>query len=430
MTTGFKVILKVLENRNYRWYIAGNLCSVTGNWIQRVAMGWLTWELTGSGAWLGIIAFADLFPTFVIGLLAGAISDRTNPLRMLRLIQWLAVAQGAGLALITFMGIVTIEWLVVFAMARGVIVAFSRPPRMTVVYQIAGRDLLSSAIGVNAMVMNSSRFVGPALGGLLVAGFGVGWAFGANAVTFVIFSLCLMMIRLPEDQSPAIREGKAKETGLFQASLEGVRYVNETRSILVMLIILSGMALLARPFTELLPGFASEVFGRGVDGFSTMLSLHGVGAVAGGYLLARRGGTQGLVRVANRALLVSATALILFTTVPSYPLALVVMVVTGATFVIQGIAIQTLIQTKVAPAMRGRVMSIYGIVARGGPALGALMMGLASSVIGLNGPVLAGAILCLGLWAWTARHGTELARRLEPSPEPRRQPPAGTDASA
>ncbi|HSR56412.1 MAG TPA: MFS transporter, partial [Alphaproteobacteria bacterium] len=108
---GFDHIKRAFENRNYRLFVCGNLASTTGNWVQRVAMGWLTWELTHSGAWLGIIAFADLFPTFAIGLFAGAVSDRVDSLKMLRITQMFAIVQAVGLTAVTLSGIVTVEWL-------------------------------------------------------------------------------------------------------------------------------------------------------------------------------------------------------------------------------------------------------------------------------------------------------------------------------
>jgi MFS family permease len=413
--SGFQVIRQTFANRNYRLYVIGNLFSTSGNWVQRVAMGWLTWELTNSAGWLGVIAFADMFPTFVIGLMAGALVDRTDSMRLLRWSQVLQFIQVAALAATVFTGIVTVWWLLFFALVRGVLVAFNRPARMTTVYYIIGREHLSSAIAINSMIFNSSRFVGPALGGALTALGGAGWAFAYNAFTYLAFVVILLMIKIP----PTTIEGK-KKTGLWRDSIDGVRYALGQSGIMFLLIVMLLDSIFVRPFIDLLPGFADKVFGRGVDAYSTMLALHGIGAMIGGYYLAGRGGVAGFTRLLVASLLLLALSLLIFTTVHVYWVALPIMFLTGIGFVIQGVAIQTMLQTSVVPEMRGRVMGIYGVVGRGGPALGALVMGWLSEFFGLPMTVGAGAVLCLLLWAWaTTRQGqmaAELEKEIEQSP--------------
>jgi MFS family permease len=406
--SGLAIIREVFANRNYRYYVTGNLFSTSGNWVQRVAMGWLTWDLTNSAAWLGMMAFADLFPTFLIGLFAGALVDRTDSMRVLKTTQMLSLAQAAGLTLVVFTGHVTVWWLLFFALLRGIIVAFNRPARMTTVYYICGREHLSSAIAINSMVFNSSRFVGPALGGALTAAWGVGWAFTYNAFSYLVFLVMLMLIRIPSTKI----EGK-KRGGLLRESWDGVRYAYGQAGILFLLIVMLLDSLFVRPFIDLLPGFADKVFGRGVDAYSTMLTIHGIGAMLGGYFLASRGGVAGFVRLMVWSLILLAVSLIIFTTVRVYWVALPIMFITGLAFVVQGVAIQTLLQTSVQADMRGRVMGIYGVVARGGPALGALIMGWLSEIFGLPTPVAVGAVLCMVLWLWARTRQGPMAAELE-----------------
>lgn len=409
--SGLQVIRQTFENRNYRLYVIGNLFSTSGNWVQRVAMGWLTWELTHSAAWLGIIAFADMFPTFIIGLMAGALVDRTDSMRLLRLTQVLQFIQVAVMAAMTFSGHITIWWLLFFALVRGVLVAFNRPARMTTVYHIIGREHLSSAIAINSMIFNSSRFIGPALGGALTALGGPGWAFAYNACTYLAFVAILIMIRIP----PTAIAGK-RHTGLWKDSIDGVRYALGQGGIMFLLIVMLLDSIFVRPFIDLLPGFADKVFGRGVDAYSAMLAVHGIGAMLGGYYLASRGGVAGFTRLLVASLLLLALSLLIFTTVHVYWVALPVMFLTGIGFVIQGVAIQTMLQTSVVPEMRGRIMGIYGVVGRGGPALGALAMGWLSEFFGLPLTVGAGAALCLLLWAWATTRQSRMAAELERDP--------------
>ncbi|MCZ6447954.1 MAG: MFS transporter [Alphaproteobacteria bacterium] len=405
---GLDNIRRAFTNRNYALFVIGNLMSTSGNWVQRVAMGWLTWELTHSGAWLGIVVFADLFPTFVLGLFAGALADRTDALKLLRFTQMFAIAQATGLAMVTFAGWVNVEWLLFFALFRGVVIAFNRPPRMTLVYNIVGREALSSAIAINAMVFNLTRFIGPVLGGAIVAWWGAGWAFAFNGLSYVAFAVILFMM----DIAPTER-GPAKKTGLGSETWEGVRYAFNHAGIALGLVILLLTSLFVRPFTELLPGIASAVFQRGVNGYSTLLALHGIGAVAAGFWLAARGGVRGYTTIIVWSLLVVSISLIVFAIAGNFWVALPIMAITGGAFVIQGVAIQTLLQTTVATEFRGRVMASYGIVARGGPALGALAMGGISEFLGLSAPVAGGAVLCLCLWAWVVRRKRRIRDALE-----------------
>ena len=405
---GLGNIRRAFTNRNYTLFVIGNLMSTSGNWVQRVAMGWLTWELTHSGAWLGIIAFVDLFPTFVLGLLAGALADRTDALKLLRFTQMFAIAQAIGLAMVTFAGWVTVEWLLFFALFRGLVIAFNRPPRMTLVYNIVGREALSSAIAINAMVFNLTRFIGPVLGGAIVAWWGAGWAFAFNGLSYAGFAVILFMI----DIAPTER-GPTEKTGLGSETWDGVRYAFNNVGIGLGLVILLLTSLFVRPFTELLPGIASAVFQRGVNGYATLLALHGSGAVAAGFWLAARGGVRGFTAIIVWSLFVVSISLIVFAAAGNFWVALPIMAITGGAFVVQGVAIQTLLQTTVATEFRGRVMASYGIVARGGPALGALAMGGISEFLGLLAPVAGGAVLCLCLWAWVVRHKRRIRDALE-----------------
>ncbi|MDH3239086.1 MAG: MFS transporter [Alphaproteobacteria bacterium] len=408
---GLENIKRAFENRNYRLYVYGNLASTTGNWVQRVAMGWLTWELTHSGAWLGIIAFADLFPTFAIGLFAGAVADRMDALKMLRITQMFAILQALGLTAVTLTGHVTVEWLLFFALFRGIVIAFNRPPRMTLVYNIVGRQELSSAIAINSMIFNSTRFVGPMLGGGIVATLGAASAFAFNGLSYAVFVAVLYVITITPTERP-----ERKPTSIGAETWAGLRYAFGQEGILLGLIILLLTSLFVRPFTELLPGITSAVFDRGVNGYSVLLAFHGIGAMIGAFWLVQRGGAKEYAKVITGSLLVVSIALIVFATAGNFWVALPIMAITGAIFVILGVATQTLLQTTVATEFRGRVMAAYGIVARGAPSLGALIMGGLSEYLGLAAPVAGGAVLCLFLWAWVASRKSHIERAMQGPP--------------
>ncbi len=408
---GFANIKRVLDNRNYRIFIGGNLCSNLGNWIQRVAVGWLTWQLTESAAWLGLITFADLFPTVLIGLIAGALVDRTDYLRMLKLTQTIAMTQAALLSLLTFADLITIELLCALTVLRGINTAFNRPARMSLIYRLVGRDTLSSAIALNAIIFNSARFVGPAAGGAIIVAGGVALAFVCNALTFLVFLAALTFLRLPRQEKKR-KDGRS----LLSEAADGVRYALSHPGIGPLLIILVVTALFARPFTELLPGFADQVFGRGVDGLALLISANGLGAMAAGLWLLQRGAITGLAALVIANLLLMACALLAFIATDIFWVAMPFLVVAGFSLVMQGVSVQTLIQTAVAGELRGRVLAVYGIVARGCPAIGALMLGGLSEHFGLRLPLAGGAAVCLLLWMWAARLRPAMDRAFEGEP--------------
>lgn len=409
---GFANIKRVLDNRNYRIFIGGNLCSNLGNWIQRVAVGWLTWQLTESAAWLGLITFADLFPTVAIGLIAGALVDRTDYLRMLKLTQTIAMTQAALLSLLTFADLITIELLCALTVLRGINTAFNRPARMSLIYRLVGRDTLSSAIALNAIIFNSARFVGPAAGGAIIVAGGVALAFACNALTFLVFLAALTFLRLPRQEKKR-KDGRS----LLSEAADGVRYALSHPGIGPLLIILVVTALFARPFTELLPGFADQVFGRGVDGLALLISANGLGAMAAGLWLLQRGTIAGLAALVIANLLLMACALLAFIATDIFWVAMPFLVVAGFSLVMQGVSVQTLIQTAVAGELRGRVLAVYGIVARGCPAIGALMLGGLSEHFGnLRLPVAGGAAVCLVLWVWAARRRPTMDQAFEGEP--------------
>ena len=405
---GFAKAKRVIANRNYRIYMAGHLCSNLGTWIQRIAVGWLTWQLTDSAAWLGLIAFAELFPNVVVGPIAGAVTDRMDFLRLLKFTQALALFHAVILTVLTFAGLITIEMLLVLMVLRGVIGAFNRPARMSFVYFLVGREDLSSALALNSVVFNSARFVGPALGGVIIVAGGVSLAFAANALSFLIYLLVLMVL----DVAPVEKKEKTGRSLLSEAG-EGIRYAFSHTGIAPILLILVMTALFVRPYTELLPGFADRVFGRGVDGLALLFSANGLGAMAAGFWLIQRGTITGLSSVVVGNLLVMAFALLAFTSTDIFWLAWPFLVISGFSLVVQGVSVQTLVQTAVAGEMRGRVIGLYGIVARGCPAIGALVMGGLSERFGLRWPLAAGAAMCLVLWLWARRRQRTMAEALE-----------------
>lgn len=395
---------------NYRYYVIGNWTSTIGLWVQRVAIGWVTWELTHSTAWLGAMAFAESGPTILFALFAGTLIDRIDYLKLLRITQFCTMLYSVSLALCTFTGLMTVWVMFGLTIIRGIIVAFSRPSRMTVVYNLVGRELLPSALGMNSMIFNTSRFIGPAIGGGMLVAVGSAWTFTLGAALFGVFSLCLRLIHFPPADKPA---EPPQHRSMLIETWEGLQYIARHPGIRPQLMLLVVTALFAKPLTDLLPGFAAEVFDTGPHGLAMLLSFHGVGAMMGSLWLASRGGLKGLTAITLATIILMSVALLAFVASDIFWLACSLSGLLGFAFITQSVSNQTLIQSAVDPALRGRVISIYGMVAQGVPSLGAFMMGVAAEHFGLRWPVGVGAAICLavGLQGWRLRR--RLADALE-----------------
>ena len=409
-SSGFGGIARALRNPNYGLYTAGNAASLIGTWMQRIAVGWLTWQLTGSGAWLGAMAFADLFPTVIIGPIAGAAADRWDRLRVTKISQALAMAQSVVLFLLTFSGLITIELLLMLTAALGVIAGFNQPARLALIPSLVRREDLAAAVAINSIIFNSARFIGPAVAGLMIVAGGISAAFAANAVSFIFFLAALSRIHLEPKPDVAPVERRS----LLGDVADGVRYAASHPGIAPLLLLLTIVCICVRPVVELLPGFAATVFASGADGLAILTSTIGAGAVLGGLWLARRSSDPaGLTTIALGNTLVLALSLLAFVASDRWWIALPALAALGACMVITGVGTQTLLQLSVEGAMRGRVLSLYGIIFRGGPAVGALIMGIASEHAGLRLPLAVGSLLAMLAWLWTWSARARITRALE-----------------
>src|SRR5690606_13937562 len=327
-------IARAFSNRNYRIYTSGNAVSLIGTWVQRVATGWLTWELTQSGTWLGLVAAAEFFPSVFANPLGGAIADRVDRLQLTWICQSLLALQAAALGVLTLMGLMTPELLFVLTVFLGVVTAFNQPARLSLVPSLVRREDISAAVAVNSVLWNGARFVGPTVAGVLIVGIGVGWAFLVNALSYAAFLLAIQFIHLPS--LPA----KAKTMGMGREIMEGFAYVLHHKGIgpLILLLVLSSVT--ARPFAEMLPGFADDVFGRGADALAMLTAATGFGAVVGGVWLGQAGRSTGLTRLTVWNVLLLALAILAFAATDWLPLALVSVAVAGFAMVASGVATQ------------------------------------------------------------------------------------------
>ena len=401
--SGLTRIVQALGQPNYGVYMAGMSVSMIGLWMQRVGVGWLTWELTESAAWLGAVAFADLFPAVLVAPIGGSAADRWDRLKLTKINQVLSLLQAVALFGLTVSGLITIEILFALTLFLGIVTAFHQPVRMALVPSLVRREYLPTAVALSSISFNLARFIGPAFAGVVILAFGTGATFGLNALSFAVFLWALGRVRIENTVTPRQQD----RPGLVREFGDGVRYVASHAGVAPILMILIVVCLGIRPFQELLPGFADHVFGGGADILAVLTCATGIGAVVGGLWLAQRGGPAGLTKLILIATVIQALSMFAFVATDSLWVAIPAVTAAGLGMTVTGIGVQTLMQLTVDASVRGRVLSIFGLTFRGVPALGALIMGAASESVGLRWPLATGAFLVLLslIWAWRQLSG-------------------------
>ena len=413
----FGGIGRALSNRDYRRYWTGNSLNTVGRWMYRMSVGWLTWQLTESTSWLGAVAFADTFPMVIFSIFGGAVADRVGYMRVVRICQLATAFFGTVFAALTLGGLITIELVLVLTLMIGSLDAVTTPARMSMVHSLVPRADLSAAIALGSATFNAARVVGPAIAGGLIGWIGIGPVMAISAVMFLQFFVVLFFIRVVEPD-----RGETESPNLITDIVVALRYVTAHPGVRFLMILLGATGLLIRPFIDLLPGFADQVFGKGPDGLAILLSSIGLGATVSGLWLAQRGRTGGLTVLVATSLMVSALALIIFTFTGFIWVAAVFLTVVGFFMLVGGIGSQTLIQNAVESRMRARVMSLFVVISWGLPAFGALVMGWLASFAGLQAVIGAGAFVALAVWLWSRRHALALATSLEEATSDGRHP--------
>lgn len=396
--------VRALSSSNFRIYMAGHAFGLLGVWIHRIAMGWLTWELTRSGTWLGVVAAADMLPAVLLGPLGGAVADRWNRLRLAKLLQVTLIVHAALLTGLAFGGGLGIGLLTALALARGILVAFWQPIRLSLVPSLVPREDLSAAIAMNAALFNGAMFVGPALAVPIIA-WDIGAAFGVYGILLLVSLASLTRLRLP-----STRHAPSRGSMLVQ-TVQGIRFALSRQKLRAPLLTALVVAITVRSVLELLPGFAAAVFDGGASELGVMTSSFGLGALAVALWMTWRGERTNPAFAASLGGLSAGVGVSLFAAATSFPLALACLFLAGGALTMFSVGNQIILQSAVPDEMRGRVLSLFGLVVRSTPALGAVVLGAASEYLGLRTPVLSAALIGLAVVGWSAwRRGHRPAR--------------------
>lgn len=388
--------LRALRARDFRLYFTGQLVSVAGTWMQQIAMAWLAYKLTGSALVLGLLGFASQIPILLFGPLGGVWSDRVDRRRLMMTTQALAMLQALTLAVLAWQGWVTPGLLLGLAFLLGCINAIDIPARQSlVVHLVTDRALLPNAIALNSLMMNATRFVGPALAGVIVAWAGEAVCFLLNALSYLAALLALSALHT--------RPGRGEAKPALQALREGLTYTVDHRDIRLILLLVATIAFLIVPYVVMMPLYARTVLGGDARTFGLLVSSAGAGSLLASVFLASHRSIDRLARRVSRAAILAGMALVAFALNEVAVLAYPILMVIGFAVVLVAAGSNTLLQSWVRDDMRGRVMAIFSMAFLGVAPLGHLAMGSLTHFVGIRPAFGLFGALAVGVGWWLHR---------------------------
>ena len=369
--------LRALRHRNFRWFFAGQGVSQIGSWLQMIATSWLIYHLSGSAFMLGLSAFAQQIPFLVLAPVAGVFVDRFDRRRLLIATNFIAALQALAMFTVVALGVVQPWHLIAGNLVLGIVNAWDAPARQSILIElVGGRQDLPSAIALNSVMMNLARFVGPMIGGTLIAAFGERWGFAANATSYlaVLFALS----RIPS--VPRLAPPGAQ--GILEQLAAGARYAYGFLPARSALLLLTAASLSIGSYAALMPWFAREAFHGDSGTLGLLISAAGFGAVSGMMYLTLRSGIRGLFRLLAWTVATAGVALCLFSFSRSLWLALPALYFVGLGLMLTAASANTVLQSIVPDELRGRVASLYVMSFIGMTPLGALAAGWVAERIG------------------------------------------------
>jgi MFS family permease len=389
-----------LRHRNFRIFLVGQTLSLIGTWMQMMAQGWLALELTNRPFLVGLVATASSIPILLFTMPAGALVDRSDKLRLVRIAQLCFLVEAALLWALVYTHRITIGSLLGLAFVGGLIASLEIPARQSLFIDLVGRDDLPDAIALNSSGFNLARIVGPAIAAAVIAHFGIAWCFFLNAASFVAVLVGLFMIHLPK-WTP--HPGHARPLVGVQQALRYMRHTPDVRALMLMVTVYS---ILGVPVLVLMPVVAREMFGLGAGGYGLLLSFLGVGGLIGALGLASVGSRVSRSRLLQVASMAWPVLLLAFSFCRVVWLAYPLLLLIGGTMILNGAITNGLLQTMVPDELRGRLMAAYGLVVVGlAQCVGAFVAGALADVTGVAAAIGASALAMLlyGIWAFYRR---------------------------
>jgi len=398
-----------LQYRNYRLFFSGQILSLIGTWIQRVALPWLVYRMTGSAVLLGVVGFAGQIPTFLLAPVAGVITDRFDRYTILIATQILAMAQALTLAVLFFTGTIAVWHIIVLAVTLGMINAFDMPSRQALVIDMVDkREDLGNAIALNSSMVNAARLIGPSIAGILIAVTNEGVCFLVNGLSYGFVIVSLVLMRFPTSRRTSLK------THILPGLRQGFTYAFGSVPIRAIILLLATISLMGMPYTVLMPIFAAKVLHGGSYAFGFLMGAAGTGALVGALFLASRKSVLGLGRIIVIAATLFGLSLVAFSLSRVFWVSLALMVFAGMGLTVQMASSNTIIQTIVDDDKRGRVMSLYMMAFIGTAPFGSLLAGALADRIGAPETLMIGGTVCAAGALWFGMKLTTIRDHIRP----------------
>ncbi len=389
-----------LRHRNFRLFLIGQTLSLIGTWMQAMALGWLALELSNSAFLVGLVATASSIPILIFTMPAGAMVDRSDKLRLVKIAQTAFLIDASLLWWLTYTNRMTIGLLLALAFVSGLISSVEIPARQSMFIDLVGRDDLPDAIALNSSGFNLARVVGPGIAAVVIARLGIAWCFFLNAASFITVLIGLFMIHLPDWVAHETQDSP------WEGVLEALRYMRDTPKVRALMTMVTVYSILGVPVLALMPLVARDMFGLGAAGYGLLMSCLGLGGLAGALALAGAGYRVSRVRLLIGASMAWPVLLLAFSFTRVPWMGYMLLLASGCTMILNGAISNGLLQTIVPDKLRGRMMAAYGLVVVGlAQVVGAFVAGSVANVIGVAASIGGAAVLMLlfGLWAFFRR---------------------------
>jgi MFS family permease len=392
------------EHRNFRLFWIGQTVSLIGTWMQQVGQGWLALQLSNSAFIVGLVSAAGSLPVLLFSLYAGVLVDRRDKLRLVTIAQVFLSLEAAVLWWAVWSGRITIPLLVALAAINGLISAVEIPARQSLIVELVGREDIVDAVALNSGGFNLARIIGPSIAAAVIAGAGLAWCFGINALSYIAVIGCLVAIRLPKFVPS---EGSSAVLEQFK---EGIAYMRSRREVTGLMGVIAVYSIFGFQYLTLMPVIARDVLHTGASGYGLLVTFVGIGAVCGALTLAALGSRVRRGRLFMISAFSFASLLILFSFVNVRPVAAGVLLFLGLTMLINGALANGILQSVVPDELRGRVMAAYVFVYVGFTPIGSLIAGAVAHATSVQWAIGTGGVVMVGYAAWAFWRFPELRR--------------------
>ncbi|NOU45465.1 MAG: MFS transporter [Bacteroidales bacterium] len=395
---GVGYTFRALESRNFRLFFFGGMVSLLGTWIQNLAIGWMVYRLTDSAFFLGLVGFAGQIPALFLAPLAGVYADRINRRRILIMTQVLPMILAAILTFLSYTNTISVSYLIVIVVINGIAMAFDTPFRHAFLLEMIGdKKLLANAVALNSTLVNTARFIGPALGGILIAAFGEPMCFLINSISFTGVIIALLAMRV----APFVPRTISKS--VMSELKEGFNYTFSYKPALYMILMVTVTSIFGLPFQTLLPVFARDILHGDSQLLGFLTGAVGAGALTGAFFLASRKSYKNFPKYIAFSAITFGIGLVLFSLSTISTISILLLYFSGFGMIAQFTATNTLLQHLVEEDKRGRVLSFYSLSFMGFTPIGSLILGSASSAIGVPVTLSIAGGICLVAGIFFAR---------------------------